>query len=330
VDIVAVGEPLVELVAEEPGHLGEVTTFSRGWGGDTSTVVVAAARLGASAGYVTRVGADEFGRSFVSLWEREGVDASRITVDRGRATGVYFVGYDASDGGHRFTYYRRGSAASRLGPQDLDPDYLGSSRVVHTSGITQVLSSSCRAAAEAAMRLARARGVTVSYDANVRPGLASRRSLLEVFEASLPSVDIVFASDEDLTHLYGRTEADPLVYRFLDLGPSIVVVKRGSAGARVVSREGGTADVPGLQVAAVDATGAGDAFDAGFLVSWLAGGSITDACRFANAVGALTSCGRGAMASVPTREQVERFLLERAAAGIPEEVDLGPEGPPGP
>src|SRR5918992_2958960 len=71
-DIVAFGEPLVEFTAEERGPLEAVRTFRRGWGGDTSNAAVAAARLGVSVGYVTRLGSDEFGRSFLTLWRGGG------------------------------------------------------------------------------------------------------------------------------------------------------------------------------------------------------------------------------------------------------------------
>jgi len=306
-DIVAFGEPLVEFTAEERGPLGTIRTFRRGWGGDTSNAAVAAARLGASVGYVTRLGSDEFGRSFLALWGGEGVDTSRVVVDPEAFTGVYFVTFE-EDGAHDFTYYRQGSAASRLLPGDLDPDYLAGGRVLHTSGITQAISESSRAATQAAIATARQRNVSVSYDANVRPKLAPLPTLKETFESTVELADIVFVSDEDLRHLYADAPVDRSVEAVLARGPQLVIVKAGALGCRVVGADGRRDSVPAFPVRPVDTTGAGDSFDAGFLVRWLEGSPPREAAEFANAVAALTSSGLGAVEPIPTRARVDRFL----------------------
>jgi len=311
-DIVALGEPLVEFTAEERGSLGTMRTFRRGWGGDTSNAAVAAARLGSSVGYVTRLGSDEFGRSFLALWQGEGIDTSRVVIDSEAFTGVYFVAFE-DDGVHDFTYYRQGSAASRLRPADLDPDYLGGARVLHVSGITQAISESCRQATQAAIATAKERNVSVSYDANVRPKLAPLPELRETFESTVELADIVFVSDEDLRYLYGDAPVDRSVEEMLTHGPRMVVVKTGDRGCRVMESDGGRESVPAFPVRPVDTTGAGDSFDAGFLVRWLDGSRPRQAAEFANAVAALTSSGLGAVEPIPTRAQVDRFL---AAEGL--------------
>ena len=124
--IVSIGEAMVEFNQTRPGE----KTYLQGFGGDTSNMIIAAARSGARAGYVTRVGDDEFGRMLRELWQREGVDTSGVIVDREAPTGVYFVTHGPQ--GHAFSYLRAGSAASRLKPDDL-PDLAGAA-VVHASG----------------------------------------------------------------------------------------------------------------------------------------------------------------------------------------------------
>jgi 2-dehydro-3-deoxygluconokinase len=311
-DIVALGEPMAEFAATERGRLSTVTGFRRGWGGDTSNFVVAAARLGASSGYITRLGGDEFGRSFLDLWQREGVDASQVIVEPDGFTAVYFIALD-EEGRHSFTYYRAHSAASRLSPADLDAGYLARARVVHTSGITQAISATAREAALAALRLARERGVTTSYDANVRPRLMAldelRRTVLEAFALA----DIVFLSTEDAGHLFGDAPGGEVVGHILRLGPRAVVLRQGPAGCLVGTAQGQLTAVPGWPVAAVDATGAGDAFNAAFLIQWLAGAPLDQAARFANAVGALVTTGLGAVAPIPRRAQVEAFMAQAAS-----------------
>jgi 2-dehydro-3-deoxygluconokinase len=311
-DIVALGEPMAEFAATDFGSLDEVFTFRRGWGGDTSNVVVAAARLGAAAGYITRIGDDAFGRSFLRLWQREGVDTSRVVVDPEGFTGVYFIARSAQ--GHSFTYYRAGSAASRLRADDLDPGYLARARIVHTSGITQAISATAREAAEAAMDIARRSGVLVSYDLNLRPRLGPVSALRAMVADAVARADVVFLSDEDAALLDERRTPQAVAEDLCARGPRLVVLKRGPDGCVVNTADGGRWTVPSWPVAVVDATGAGDAFDAGFLVEWLRGAPPEAAAHLATAVGALTAAGLGAVTPLPTRADVQKFMADHADA----------------
>ena len=205
-DLIAVGEPLAEMAAESAGRLGDVERFRRGWGGDTANFVLAAARLGGSCGYVTRVGQDAFGAAFIAMLEAHGVDASQVKADAEHHTGLYFVTY-SEERKHRFDYVRRGSAASHLAGADIDPGYVAGARVLHASGISQAISRSCADAVRVAMELAQAAGTTVSYDANVRPALGDRDTLRHNFEAAVALADVVFVSEEDAAHLYSGTPA---------------------------------------------------------------------------------------------------------------------------
>ncbi|HEX2032166.1 MAG TPA: sugar kinase [Actinomycetota bacterium] len=311
-DILAIGEPLVELAAEEAGPLEQVRRFRRGWGGDTFNCVVSAARLGASAGYQTRVGDDPFGRAFLAFCRDEGIDASPSRIDPTSYTGLYLIAFHG--GRHGFTYYRRGSAASHLHPVDIDPDRIAQARVLHTSGITQAISDTAHAAVAEAVEAARRHGVLVSYDANLRPALRPVAFLRAVFEASVPQADVVFMSLDDVVHLYGAVAPEEAGRRVLDLGAGAVVVKQGQDGCLVGSEEEGFATCPPWPVDVVDPSGGGDAFAGAFLVEWALGGaSLQDAGRFANAVGALAVAGLGAVAPIPGRRKVEEFI--RAGGG---------------
>ena len=79
-DVVSLGEPMIEFNAMSSGRLKDTLEFQRGWGGDTSNYAVAVSRLGHSAGYMCRIGDDEFGKSFLDLWAREGVDSSQTIL----------------------------------------------------------------------------------------------------------------------------------------------------------------------------------------------------------------------------------------------------------
>src|SRR5687767_8887462 len=133
-DIVAIGEPLFEL---NQGKDEQV--FRPGHGGDTSNCVVAAARQGARVGYVTAIGADQFGDSFMKLWAAEGVDTTAVKRSGSAHTGLYFVTHGPD--GHVFSYMRAGSAASRMTPEDVPADLIRSAGILHSSGISQAISS---------------------------------------------------------------------------------------------------------------------------------------------------------------------------------------------
>ena len=122
--IVCLGEPMAEfsqLPDGPPGH------YLAGHGGDTSNCAIAAARQGAAVGYVTALGEDAFGDSFIDLWQREGVDSSGVKRDGSAHTAVYFI--DHGPDGHRFSYLRTGSAASRMQPQDLPERLIAEAKV---------------------------------------------------------------------------------------------------------------------------------------------------------------------------------------------------------
>ncbi|MDE0200911.1 MAG: sugar kinase [Rhodospirillaceae bacterium] len=309
-DLIAIGEPLVELAAESAGRLGDVDRFRYGWGGDTANFVLAAVRLGGACGYVTRVGRDAFGDAFVAMLETNGVDASRVIFDEEHHTGLYFVTY-TGERRHRFDYVRRGSAASHLTGADIDPDYVASARVLHVSGISQAISRSCAEAARVAMEIARKAGTTVSYDANVRPALGTQEALRDNFEAALALADVVFLSEEDAAHLFGEGPLEDVLDRVLGERPRLAVVKLGADGCVIKSDAGERLHVPAWRIEAVDATGAGDAFSAGFVLSLLRDAELAEAGRYANAVGALTATGVGAIAPQPSYTEITAFMEEQ-------------------
>ena len=160
IDILSLGEPLVEF----NNRGGEA--YVKGFGGDTSNVAIAAARQGATTGMLTHIGTDAFGDDLMALWRGEGVSAETVKRDPKAPTGIYFV--DHGPEGHTFSYRRAGSAASLVGPEDVPFDALGKARMLHASGISLAISPSACDATFAAMRAAREKGVTVSFDLNLR------------------------------------------------------------------------------------------------------------------------------------------------------------------
>ncbi len=299
-DIIAIGEPLFEL--NQPR--GEAI-FREGHGGDTSNCAIAAARQGASVAYVTAVGADQFGDSFLRLWQEEGVDTSAVKKSPVAHTGLYFITHGPD--GHVFSYMRAGSAASRLTPEDMPADMIRNARILHASGISQAISSSAADAVFAAMRIARAAGVTVSYDTNLRLRLWPLDRARAIIHAAVALADIVRPGIEDARHLTGLVDPDEIVDFYLAMGARIVALTLGPDGAIVATPERREV-IPAIAVRLIDATAAGDMFDGAFLAEYLRTGDPFDAGRYANMAAALSTEGYGAVAPMPHRAAVEAAL----------------------
>ena len=295
VDLIAIGEALFEL--NQPA---DDAPFSPGYGGDTSNAMIAAARCGASAGYFTAVGADRFGKALVELWKAEGVDASRVMVNGGAHTGIYFVTHGPD--GHEFSYLRAGSAASRMTEADIPADYIGAARLLHVSGVSQAISSSAADAVFAAVEIARRRKVLVSYDTNLRLKLWPLARARAIIHEAMKSADIALPGLDDARHLTGLEQPDAIVDFYLRLGARIVALTLGKEGALVATPQR-RERVAAMRVDAVDATGAGDAFDGAFLAEFLRAGDPFAAARFANVAAALSTRGYGAVPPLPTRAQ---------------------------
>jgi len=308
IDIVAIGEPLFELNQAK----GE-SVFRPGHGGDTSNCAIAAARQGARVAYVTAIGADQFGESFVNLWTAEGVDTSAVKRSPTAHTGLYFITHGPD--GHVFSYMRAGSAASRMIPDDVPADMIRKAKVLHASGISQAISSSAADAVFTAMRVARAAGVTVSYDTNLRLRLWPLDRARAVIHAAAGLSDILRPGLDDAMHLTGRTDPDAIIDFYLGLGPKIVALTLGAEGAIVATGERRERLAP-LAVRVVDATGAGDMFDGAFLAEYLRTGDPFAAGRYANVAAALSTEGYGAVAPMPRRAAVEAALARLAKNGV--------------
>lgn len=300
--IVAIGEPMVEFNASSSAG---AATYLQGFGGDTSNAIIAAARQGASVAYMTRLGMDQFGEMFMALWKKEGVDTGAVRFDPVAHTAVYFVNHD--ERGHSFSYLRAGSAASRLTPDDLDLPLLMGAKYLHVSGISQAISSSACDAVFAAIELARAKGVQVSYDSNLRLKLWPLTRARAVIRATIAMSDYFLPSLEDAQQFSGLQEADAILDWCFEAGARNVLLKLGSEGVIVADGQS-RQHIAGHAVKALDATGAGDCFAGAFLARLAAGDDALAAARYANAAAALTTTGYGAVAPIPRPADVQALL----------------------
>lgn len=300
-DLISIGECMIELFSEEPIEVAD--TFTRSLAGDSFNICVAAQRLGTSTGYITRLGNDPFADYLRKTWTSIGIDTSLVsTVDGFNA--VHFVAL-LPDGDREFVYYRAGSAPTTLEPADLAPDYIGSARVLHCSGIAQAISPSARATVLQAARIAKDLGLKVSYDPNYRHQLWGHADLREAAAELLPFVDYLLPSaPADSQALIGTDDAIETVAHFRDLGIPVVAVTRGADGA-VVGSEEGLVEIPSYNPKRpVDSTAAGDAFNGGFIHGLLNDMSAAEAARLGTITAGLKLRSRGAIAGMPSAVEV--------------------------
>lgn len=298
-DIIALGEALIEFVRLPETKDGR-PIYRQGFGGDTSNAIIAAARQGASTGYLSAVGGDPFGEELRELWLKEGVDSDDIHIRAQDPTGVYFVQPHPS--GRSFSYARRGSAASLYGPDDLPEETIAKAKILHVSALSQAISPTMRAAVHRAAEIAKNNDTLVSYDTNLRLNLWSLEEARACIESFLPLADIVLPSDDEAVQLTGASSEGEILSHF-GKSAKIVILKRGAAGPIVRTGDDQTQiEVPTVE--AVDSTGAGDSFAGAFLAYYLETNDPIEAARLAAKVAAGTVCGYGAIDPIPTREQI--------------------------
>lgn len=298
-DIIALGEPLYELNQQPDGR------YLPGFGGDTSNVVIAAARLGSHCAYIGKLGNDPFGDAIAELWAREGVDSSQVARHATAQTGLYLVTH--GERGHQFSYYRKGSAASLMRPEDVHIDAIARAKYLHVSGISQAISETARDAVFAAIAVARAAQVAVSYDTNLRTRLWPVETARPAIERAAALSSLTKTSLEDAEALTGLTDPQAIAAHFLKLGAGAVIVTLGAKGVHIATTER-HAEIAGFKVDALDATGAGDAFTGALLAELSRGQDLFAAAHFANAAAALSTLGYGAVDPLPNRPEVELFL----------------------
>ncbi len=305
VDVAALGEAMLEFNQTEAGR----PNYLQGFGGDTSNVVIAAARAGARTAYLSRVGADPFGARLLELWAEEGVNTRGVERDAQAPTGIYFVTHGAR--GHEFSYYRAGSAASRMTPPWLQAgpaaQTIASARFLHVSGISLAISDSACETVYAAMQLAREASTRVAFDSNLRLKLWPLDKARTCIQAAIALCDVFLPSLEDVTTLTGLSDPDAIANWGHALGARQVVLKLGDRGV-LTSMDGERHHLPALRVPLVDATGAGDCFCGNLLAQLSAGAPLQDAARYANAAAALSVQGFGAVAPLPRPAQVKALL----------------------
>ncbi len=266
-------------------------------GGPTANAMAALARLGVTAGLVGRLGDDLLGRYAHREHDVAGIDVSHLELSRDAVSPVSIILSDLG-AGTRTILLTKGRNTT-LAPEQLDWDWLQQARIVHLDG--HQMDASLAVAA-------RARdwpGTTLMLDAgSMRDGMVELGGLC----------DIVIASQRFARELTDSEEPRDCVNQLLNMGARIAGVTLGSEGS-LCSDHTETVKQGAFAVETCDTTGAGDAYHGGFIYGRLQGWPLAQCMQYASAVAALKCTGIGARECLPSRRQVQEFILRRAESG---------------
>lgn len=269
-DVVCVGESM-GLVTALGAPLAETETAALGIAGAEGNVAVGLAAAGHHAVWASRLGIDPIAVRISGELERRGVEIWAEN-DADAPTGVMFKdpGVESSS----VYYYRRGSAASRMGAGFLPVERLRGVRIVHTTGITPALSPSCRAMVDRLYTDARDAGALVSFDVNDRRALWSVEDARTTLARLADAADIAFVGRDEAERLWGTPTAADVRAHLPNC--ALLIVKDGDVGATAFAAGEEPVFVPAPRVDVVEPVGAGDAFAAGFLAATLDGATVAD------------------------------------------------------
>lgn len=308
--VVCIGSVVADLLAHPlaavpaPGRqtlVDSIGLYTGGCGGNTASAL---ARLGIPVELVARAGADALGEFLRLQLARRGIGLRQLQHTTGVGTSCTLVLVD-SDGERRFIHYI--GANAHLSLADVDWRLIEQAPIVHVAGAL-VLPGLDGAPLADLLRRAQQAGARTSLDI-VWDDTGRWWSALS---PSLPFVDFFLPNLTEAQALTGRQAPDDVAQALLDAGVGAVILKLGADGCLVKTQRGERARVPGFAVHAVDATGAGDAFVAGFLAALWRGWNLTDAARLANAVGAQCVTAVGASAGIRTWAETLQMLAESA------------------
>lgn len=326
-DVVALGELLIDFT---PAGLSsqDQPMYERNPGGAPANVLAALAKLGRQTAFIGAVGNDAFGSFLQQTLRNAGINVEQLLFTGEAQTTLAFVHLDQS-GDRFFTFYRKPGADQLLRAEQIDRQALTAARVFHFGSLSMTDEPARSATLETAA-FAKENGLLVSYDPNLRMSLwrdenHAKAAILQ----GMQYADVVKVSEEELLFLTGTADLEhgpELLLQQFD-GIRLLLVTLGAEGSFCITGAGSgkaglTARHHGFEVTTVDTTGAGDAFFGGVLhwllneVNWAepqwTEKKLSGMLAFANAMGALTATGKGAIPSLPTLQQVEALIKEQA------------------
>ncbi|MGQ3890519.1 5-dehydro-2-deoxygluconokinase [Legionella sp. CNM-4043-24] len=326
IDLICMGRVAVDLYAEQIGaSLADAQSFRKYLGGCAGNIAVGSARLGLSSMMFSCVGADEMGRFLKKTLHAEGVATDLLFESAEHLTGLVLLGVKPP---HEFPlmFYRRDCADMQLKAEQVDAAWMAQAKALLITG-TALSTDSMRTATWQAVRVARENGTAVVFDLDYRPvlwGLTTAgngearyiraQEVSAVYQEILAQCDLIVGTEEEIALAGGHDALPDALAALRRHTQASIVVKLGEKGCQVhsVDRRAPIDSEP-FPVEVLNVLGAGDAFMSGLLRGLLRGESWQQACRFANACGALVVTRHGCAPAMPFWDELRYFMQEYPA-----------------
>lgn len=324
-DVLCLGEILVDWVCTTIGaELPEAEAFTKAPGGAPANTAVGLARQDVDTAFIGRVSKDEFGIWLKSVLKENGINVESTIEDSQAQTRMAYVVTTASGDRKLAEFSRVACADTRLSLEDLKSDQFKNASFLHFGSIS-LIEQPAATTTRKAVEMARENGMLVSYDPNVRLSLwpsqdACRNAILD----SLSWADIVKINEPELEFLTGKTDLKEAEKLRAEHGISLFIITLDSRGAFFATQKA-SKTIPGFPIKLVEATGAGDGFNAGILAGLLSHvktrkdrkaalkaldtNTLENIVRRANAIGGLACTKAGAIPALPTSADIDEFLL---------------------
>lgn len=306
--VLTIGEPMAMFVADTTGPLDRIDHFTKFVAGAEINFSVGMTRLQHQTAYVTKLGKDPFGKYIQGFLQANAIDTAFVSFDSEHATGFQLKSKVVS-GDPEVSYFRKNSAAANLTLTDIEKISWTQVDHLHVTGIPPALSDSCRKVSYELIARAKAAGVSVSFDPNLRPSLwRSREEMIQVINDLACRCDWVLPGINEGKILTGQDEASRIADFYLRAGVKTVVVKLGERGAYAKTADE-ELSIPAFSVKqVVDTVGAGDGFAVGVVSALLEGFTLPEAVRRGNAIGALAVMSPGDNDGLPTSSELSAYL----------------------
>lgn len=308
-EILTMGELLVEIMRpREDVPLYDTDHFRGPFpSGAPGIFISTAARLGHSAAIISGVGADDFGENIMCRLKKDGVDVSRVLVSDKGNTGVAFVTYFA-DGERKFLFYMDNSpCVMAKAPETLEG--LEDVKYMHIMGCALMSNVDFAHEIVKTVDMMKAQGAKISFDPNVRLEMMRDPAVLKILQDVFKKSAILMPGVSELKMLSGEEELEKAVEKaFENPELELLVLKNGSKGSRVYTKDGLQVEMNIYKVKQEDATGAGDSYDAAFICGLAEGKSLEEAAQMGAAAGALNAAAFGPMEGKISPETVQEMI----------------------
>ncbi len=308
--IVLLGEPMGLFMANETRAISEVKTFTASIAGAEYNVAVGLARLGHTPAYCTRLGFDPMGEKILNGLRQNGISTDLVMQAEGELTGLMMKS-STQKGDPDIAYYRKGSAASKISPHDIDGlDLYGCERL-HVTGIFPAVSESALSATRRLISRAQALGIPYSFDPNLRPQLwADKGQMVQTLNSLAQGAETVLPGIGEGKQLTGQDSPEGIADFYHAMGVKNVVVKLGADGAFYSEKDGAKGVSSGFPVEKiVDTVGAGDGFAAGVVSALAEGETLEQAAFRGNVIGAVQITHKSDNEGLPTRQRLSEIIL---------------------